>query len=92
MLAVPAPVTVVILVTVASAAWNLTLFSPGVQPPFEPWLAILVAVFALASRADGRRLRAGTAVAGGLFAAGEIRGSWRARAPATCSPPCCSSS
>ena len=68
-----APVTVVILVTVGSAAWDLTMFSASEQPPFEPWLAMLVAVFALASRADGRRLWAGTAVAGGIFTAGEIR-------------------
>ncbi len=34
---------------------------------------MLVAVFALASRADGRRLWAGIAVAGGIFTAGEIR-------------------
>jgi signal transduction histidine kinase len=68
-----APVTVAILVTACSGAWIVTMFSAKDQPPFEPWLAIIVAVFALASRADGRRLRAGTAVAGGLFAAGEIR-------------------
>ena len=68
-----APVAVAILVTACSGAWIVTMFSPKAQPPFEPWLAILVAVFALASRADGRQLRAGTAVAGGLFAVGEIR-------------------
>jgi len=68
-----APVTVVILVTVGSAAWDLTMFGASEQPPFEPWLAMLVAVFALASRADGRRLWAGIAVAGGIFTAGEIR-------------------
>ena len=68
-----APVAVAILVTAGSAAWNLTMFSASEQPPFEPWLAMLVAVFALASRADGRRLRAGTAVAGGIFTGGEIR-------------------
>ena len=60
-----APVTVAILVTACSGAWIVTMFSPKAQPPFEPWLAILVAVFALASRAGGRRLRAGTAVVGG---------------------------
>ena len=68
-----APVAVVIWVTVGSAAWHLTMFGASEQPPFEPWLAMLVAVFALASRAGGQRLWAGTAVAGGVFAAGEIR-------------------
>ena len=69
-----APAAVAIFVTVGSAAWDLALFSPSAQPPLEPWLAMLVAIFALASRVDGRRLRAATAVAAGLFAVGEVRG------------------
>ena len=68
------PAAVAILVTAASGAWIAVMFSPKVQPPFEPFLAILVAVFALASRVDGRRLQVATAVATGLFVGGEIRG------------------
>ncbi len=69
-----APATVAIVVTVAAAAWSLVMFSAKVQPPVEPWLAMLVAVFALASRVDGRRLRVAASIAGGLFLAGEIKG------------------
>jgi signal transduction histidine kinase len=68
-----APVAVAIAVTVGYSAWDLALFKAQDQPPFEPLLAILVAVFALASRADGRPLWAGLAVSGGLLSAGEIR-------------------
>ena len=68
-----APVTVAVLVTACCGAWVVTMFSPRAQPGVEPWLAMLVALFALASRTDGRRLEAGTAIAGGVFAAGEIR-------------------
>jgi signal transduction histidine kinase len=69
-----APAAVVIVVTAGAAAWDLAMFNPKAQPPIEPWLAMLVAMFALASRVDGRRLRAATAVAAGLFAAGELQG------------------
>ncbi len=68
-----APATVAIVVTAASAAWILVMFSAKAQPPFEPFLAILVSVFALASRVDGRRLRVAASIAGGLVLAGEIR-------------------
>ncbi len=68
-----APATVTIVVTVAAAAYDLVMFSAKAQPPIEPWLAMLVAVFALASRADGRRLLVAVSIAGGLFLAGEIR-------------------
>ena len=87
-----APATVAIVVTVAAAAWHLVMFSAKAQPPIEPWLAMLVAVFALASRVDGRRLRVATSIAGGLFLAGAIRGNWPGRAPETCCPPWCSTS
>ena len=69
-----APATVAIVVTIAAAAWVLVMFSAKAQPPIEPWLAMLVAVFALASRVDGRRLWVAASIAGGLFLAGEIRG------------------
>jgi signal transduction histidine kinase len=49
------------------------MFRAKAQPPIEPWLAMLASVFALASRVDGRRLRVAASIAGGLFAAGEIR-------------------
>jgi len=68
-----APATVAIVVTVVAAAWDLAMFSAKAQPPFEPWLAMLVAVFALASRVDGRRLWVAASIAGGLFLAGEVR-------------------
>ena len=51
-----APATVAIVVVVAAAAYVLVMFSAKAQPPIEPWLAMLVSVFALASRVDGRRL------------------------------------
>jgi signal transduction histidine kinase len=69
-----APATVAIGVTLASAAWILSMFNLKDQPPFEPGLAIIVALFALASRADGRPLWIGAAVSGGLTATGEILG------------------
>jgi signal transduction histidine kinase len=69
-----APATVAIVVTVAAAAWILVMFSAKAQPPFEPFLAILVSVFALASRVDGRRLWVTASIAGSLVLAGEIRG------------------
>ncbi len=69
-----APATVAIVVTIAAAAWVLVIFSAKAQPPVEPWLAMLVAMFALASRVDGRRLWVAASIAGGLFLALEIRG------------------
>jgi signal transduction histidine kinase len=69
-----APATVAVVVTVAAAAWVLVMFSAKAQPPFEPFLAILVSVFALASRVDGRRLWVAASIAGGLALALEIRG------------------
>ena len=87
-----APATVAIVVTVAAAAWDLVMFSAKAQPPIEPWLAMLVAVFALASRVDGRRLQVAASIAGGLFLAGELGGNWPGRAPGTCCPPWCSTS
>ena len=87
-----APATVAIVVTVAAAAWILVMFSAKVQPPVEPWLAMLVAMFALASRVDGRRLWVAASIAGGLFLALEIGGNWPGRAPGTCCPPWCSMS
>ena len=68
-----APATVATVVIVAAAAYVLVMFSAKAQPPIEPWLAILVSVFALSSRVDGQRLRVAASLAGGLFAAGEIR-------------------
>ena len=68
-----APAMVAIVVTVATAAWVLVLFSAKAQPPIEPWLAIMVAVFALASRVDGRRLWVAASISGGLGLAMEIR-------------------
>lgn len=68
-----APATVAVVITVAAAAWVLVMFSAKVQPPIEPWLAMVVSVFALASRGDGRHLWTGASIAGGLFFAGEIR-------------------
>ncbi len=50
------------------------MFKPSEQPPFEPGLAVIVALFALASIADGWQLVAGTVVAGSVMLAGEIAG------------------
>jgi signal transduction histidine kinase len=69
-----APAAVLILVTVGSGIWILAMFKAQDQPPFEPALAIFVALFALASRTDGRPLWTGLAVSAGLFSVGEIRG------------------
>jgi len=69
-----APATVAIMVTAASAAWILTMFNWADQPPFEPGLAIIVALFALASRADGRPLWIGAVVSGVPVITGEIFG------------------
>ncbi len=69
-----APVAVVILVTASSGVWILAMFKAQNQPPFEPALAIFVALFALASRAEGRPLWTGAAVSAGIFTVGEIRG------------------
>ena len=68
-----APVAVVIVVTAGSGAWVLAMFPAREQPPFEPVLAIFVALFALASRTDGRPLWTGAAVSAGIFGAGGIR-------------------
>jgi signal transduction histidine kinase len=69
-----APTAVAILVTASSGIWIVAMFRAQDQPPFEPALAIFVALFALASRTDGRPLWTGLAVSGGLFSAGEVRG------------------
>ncbi len=69
-----APATVAIVVTAASAAWILTMFNWADQPPFEPGLAIIVALFALASRADGRPLWIGAVVSGVPVITAEIFG------------------
>jgi signal transduction histidine kinase len=69
-----APATVAVVVTVASWVWILTMFNLANQPPFEPGVAIVVALFALASRADGRRLWIGAAGPGALLVAGELAG------------------
>jgi signal transduction histidine kinase len=69
-----APATVAVVVTAAAAAWILTMFNRADQPPFEPGLAIIVALFALASRADGRPLWIGTVLSGVPVVTGEILG------------------
>jgi signal transduction histidine kinase len=69
-----APATVAVAVTVVASVWVLVMFSAKAQPPIEPWLALLVSVFALASRVDGRRLQVAASIASGLFLAGEVRG------------------
>jgi signal transduction histidine kinase len=61
------PVAVAIAVSLGVAAWLLAMFNLSVQPPLEPALAVIVALFALASVADGHRLVVGTATAGGII-------------------------
>ncbi len=69
-----APVIVLLTVTAASTAWILTMFNWADQPPFEPFLAMIVALYAMASLTSGRRLIWGTAIPTAVFAAGEITG------------------
>jgi signal transduction histidine kinase len=69
-----APAAVAVAVTGACAVWVVVMYRPDEQSPIEPWLAMLAAIFALACRTDGRRLWVTTAIAGGLFAVGEVRG------------------
>jgi len=66
------PVAVTIGVVVATTGWLLTMFNLSVQPPLEPALAVIVALFTLASVTDGRRLMVGTvtANAGQYYATG----------------------
>jgi len=59
-----APVIVLITVTSVAAVWSSAMFTPSQQPPIEPALAIIVALFVLASSTQGRRLWVGTAYAG----------------------------
>ena len=69
-----APVIVLLTVTAASTAWIVTMFNWADQPPFEPFLAMIVALYAMASLTSGRRLIWGTAIPTAVFAAGEITG------------------
>ncbi len=68
------PLPVVLVVTAGTFAWITAMFEPSEQLPFEPGLAVIVALFALASIADGWQLVAGTVVAGSVMLAGEIAG------------------
>lgn len=69
------PVAVAIGVAAATAGWLLTMFNLSLQPPLEPALAVIVALFALASVADGRRLIVGTVTAGGIIIGLEVIGA-----------------
>ena len=67
------PATVLILVTAGSAVWIVAMFTAQEQPPFEPALAVWVALFAMACRVDGRRLTVGTAISAAIFGALQVR-------------------
>jgi signal transduction histidine kinase len=68
------PFEVALIVTGACAVWILSMFKWSDQPPIEPALALLVALFALARHSEGWRLRVGTAVCGAVVFAAEIIG------------------
>src|SRR5271165_3831557 len=68
------PAEVAIFVTLATATWLLTMFSLSAQPPGEPALAVVVALFALGCEAEGRELIVGTAVAGTVILSLELLG------------------
>jgi len=69
------PVAVAIITALAAAIWITSMFSLSVQPPLEPALAIIVALFALASYTDGRPLAVGTVFSGGVVLGGEAAGA-----------------
>jgi signal transduction histidine kinase len=53
------PLLAFLAVFVAQAAWSLAYYTGAHQPPFEPFVAGMVACFALGFHADLRRLRYG---------------------------------
>src|SRR5271166_4747232 len=57
------PFIVLMIVTWGTVAWILSMFNWAGQPPFEPALALVVALFALATWAEGWQLVVGTVVA-----------------------------
>ena len=68
------PLLVVLIVTAGTFAWIASMFKLSEQPPFEPALAIIVALFTLATTADGWQLAVGTAISGSIVLTGEILG------------------
>lgn len=82
-----APAVVAIVVTAASGAWILAMFNWVHQPPFEPGLAIIVALFALASCSDGRPLWIGAVVSGVPVITAEILGGLAGQGVGNVVPP-----
>lgn len=50
-----APVAVLVTIAVAAQAWVWLVFGPRNDGPFEPFVALLVAVYTAAAHTDGRR-------------------------------------
>ena len=68
------PVFVGVAVPVVCVTWVLSMFNLAEQPPFEPGLAVVVALFALGSRAGGRRGGIAAVFALSLMLAVEVAG------------------
>ncbi|HVW17869.1 MAG TPA: sensor histidine kinase [Solirubrobacteraceae bacterium] len=66
------PVAALACVFLAQAAWMLTCYRGPQQPPFEPFLAAVVACFALGYHADRRGLRLGLGFFALLVAANAV--------------------
>ena len=60
------PLAVLAVISAGTPAYAYAMYDLGQQPPFEPYLALLVALYTAAAQLDGRRLAlaAGIAVAG----------------------------
>jgi signal transduction histidine kinase len=64
------PVSMMLAVGAVTSVWQYTMYSEVQQPPFEPFIALLIVVFGAGMYTVGRRARAAlVAVAAGLLAA-----------------------
>ncbi len=66
------PLAVVLIVSASCVTWILSMFNWAEQPPLEPALSVVVAVFTLASLAEGWQLAVGTATSGALLTFAEL--------------------
>jgi signal transduction histidine kinase len=56
------PLTAMVTVVTVVAVWQYALYGPDQQPPFEPFVALLVVVFTAGVATSGRSARAAVAV------------------------------
>lgn len=56
------PLTAMIAVVTVTAVWQYAMYSPDQQPPFEPFVALLLVVFTAGVATSGRTARAALAV------------------------------